>query len=441
MPTKEKFGKAAAVATSKEKDEDEIPQPKQPDAIPVQLQIPVLPVPAPPPAPLAAELTLAPSDQEDSNIIATPLLDRSARDPDSLRQPESKVALNPITAVQEHKPAAPPVVSSPAPVLEMLAQKELPNAPTKMDVYPQEAETVDHPLRPPTAKVDGVDDLNRPNRPSTPVEWMASPAIEKNEPAAKSADAPEIAFTATIKESVQPVKAETSGGKNGQRDSNPHESQASDRIQLGPQPQAITQSVAEKPFYPAAPQIKPAETAKPPDMLAVHPVLNERTPNSGAVNSISLKVDSDNSGVDVKLVERGGTIQLAVRTSDRELSGDLRGRLNELVDSLSGKGYETQTWTPDAAQSEVKRTTQVNETRTSEEHEPSVGWQPQVSSTFHSENDSRNFNQGEPGKGGAFEQQSTGRGPKDQGREQKRQNPREEKPKNIFRTILEGARP
>ena len=118
------------------------------------------------------------------------------------------------------------------------------------------------------------------------------------------------------------------------------------------------------------------------------------------------------------------------------MSGDLRGRLNELVDGLANKGFETQTWTPDA-----KQTNEVSESRTSVGHDASAILQTQVSSTFQSQNETRNFNQGEQGKGGPHEEQSGGRQQNREGREQRQQNERQEKPKNIFRTILEGARP
>ncbi len=390
---------------SGQSDADEDMQKQPPDTvpapIPVPIQIQIVPMPVPQTAPLAAELTLTPAE------------------PDAL--------------------AAAPEIPTPLP------SQNTRNLSLKLDEQPPKDEKPDQPLRPPTthfeAKVAGVDDLNALNRPSTRLEWMASPPDAQGEQTAKSVEPPEVAFTATIKEAVQPVKAQTSGGKSGQQDSNPHERTTADTTQSAPQSAAQVQIGGEKSFHQTVTQAKPAEAAKVPDMTPIHPVLNERPVNTGAVNSLSLRVDSENSGVDVKLMERGGTIQLSVRTSDRELAGDLRGRLNELVDGLSGKGYETQVWTPETNLAETKRTSQISEPRSAVERDSSAPLLQQVTSTFQAQNDPRHFNQGGEGKGGAYEDQSGGRNPKGGGQQQGRQNDRREEPKNTFRTILEGARP
>jgi hypothetical protein len=413
------FSESSRDAAAKKEDRDDSNQTKPHEPIPVQLQIPLLATPAPQTAPLAAEMTSTPALLKDAP---------SAAEPAPLLQEESKAA-------PEHKVATPQLVSTP------LALQDVPNVSFQVNEQPLNDEKVDHPLRPPTAhleaKVAGVDGLNPSNRPSTQPEWMASPSDAEGDQAADSKEDSEVAFAATIKEAVQPLKAKTSEGKNEQQDSNAQERSAHTAIPSGPQPQIEP----EKTFHQTVTQDKPAEAAKAPDMTAIHPVLNERTANTGAVNSISLNVDPNNSGLDVKLVERDGTIQVSVRTSDRELAGDIRGRLNELVDGLSGKGYETQTWIPDEGLSAIKQTSQTVASRAAVDRDSGVPLQPLVSSTFQAQNDSRNLSHEDPGKGSPYEDQPGGRHPQGGGRQQERQSEQREKPKNIFRTILEGARP
>jgi len=65
---------------------------------------------------------------------------------------------------------------------------------------------------------------------------------------------------------------------------------------------------------------------------------------------ISLKLEgSDSTKVNVQLTERAGTVQIAVRTADQELTKSLQGDLGDLVGRLASKGFKTEAWTPDAA--------------------------------------------------------------------------------------------
>ena len=377
---------------------------EQSNATPVQVPIQILPVVTPPPAPLALDIALAQS---------------LPADPDSRMNAPVPAEAETQNAKPERKVPTSHATPNPLPALELLAPEPIPIAPFKV-------EEPDQPLRPSTpikpSILAGVAEQNTPKIPG----WLASSfAVETDpapgriqiqesaRPAAKPAPSPEIAFTATIKE-VQSVKPQI------------NERAPSDAMQPN---FTLAPGSPQKQVTQPQLQAKPIEAAKPADLSAVHPVLNEHPVSTGAVNSISLKVDSQNSGIDVKLIERGGTIQVTVRTPDRELTGDIRGHLNELVDRLSDKGYETRTWTPEVDVSETKRSDQMLHS---------------ISSTFQSQNDPRNSNQGEPGKGSANEDSSGGRQSKGEGREQGQQNARQdsrEKPKNIFRKFLEGARP
>lgn len=66
-----------------------------------------------------------------------------------------------------------------------------------------------------------------------------------------------------------------------------------------------------------------------------------------APGSISLSVgDGGPDRVEVRVQERQGAVQVAVRSSDPELSAALRGDLNDLVSRLENRGYKTETWAP-----------------------------------------------------------------------------------------------
>jgi hypothetical protein len=53
--------------------------------------------------------------------------------------------------------------------------------------------------------------------------------------------------------------------------------------------------------------------------------------------------------VEVRVVERTGDVQVAVRTADPQLNSSLRQDLPQLVSQLSERGYRAETWQPLAA--------------------------------------------------------------------------------------------
>ena len=53
--------------------------------------------------------------------------------------------------------------------------------------------------------------------------------------------------------------------------------------------------------------------------------------------------------VDITLVDRGGSVHVAVRTPDTDLAHNLQSGLSELVHRLERKGFETETWSPSDA--------------------------------------------------------------------------------------------
>jgi hypothetical protein len=56
------------------------------------------------------------------------------------------------------------------------------------------------------------------------------------------------------------------------------------------------------------------------------------------------------ANVDIQVAQRGGKVQVAVRTADQELAKSLQTNLGELVGRLEEKGFRTEAWTPVTAQ-------------------------------------------------------------------------------------------
>ncbi len=62
---------------------------------------------------------------------------------------------------------------------------------------------------------------------------------------------------------------------------------------------------------------------------------------------ISLRLPgADAGGVDLRITEKAGKVQVTVRTDDEALSHSLRSDLGELVGRLEKKGFTTETWVP-----------------------------------------------------------------------------------------------
>jgi hypothetical protein len=88
---------------------------------------------------------------------------------------------------------------------------------------------------------------------------------------------------------------------------------------------------------PAASKVSKAEQAplEPKPVVPAQPA-----------RQIALRVsDGESSNVDVQVRERAGKVQVAVRTTDSQLSQSLQSDLGDLVSRLESKGYKTEAWT------------------------------------------------------------------------------------------------
>ena len=54
----------------------------------------------------------------------------------------------------------------------------------------------------------------------------------------------------------------------------------------------------------------------------------------------------ESSAVDIKVIDRSGSLRVAVRTPDPDLARNLQSGLSDLVHRLERKGFETEAWSP-----------------------------------------------------------------------------------------------
>ncbi len=114
---------------------------------------------------------------------------------------------------------------------------------------------------------------------------------------------------------------------------------------------------SEAPRGPATTIAEPVTTIREP----AAPVTLPSSPQS----EISIRVGGNGqAGVDVRVVERQGSVHVAVRTHDASLSQNLRGELNDLVSRLEDRGLKTEMWAPsDATSLRVNGDREAGETR------------------------------------------------------------------------------
>jgi hypothetical protein len=67
------------------------------------------------------------------------------------------------------------------------------------------------------------------------------------------------------------------------------------------------------------------------------------------IREISFRLAAASASVDVQVAQRGGKVQVAVRTADQDLAQSLQTNLGELVGRLEDKGFKAETWAPIAA--------------------------------------------------------------------------------------------
>lgn len=93
-----------------------------------------------------------------------------------------------------------------------------------------------------------------------------------------------------------------------------------------------------------APRRSEAPTASTPALGMSEPAT---VPALQATREISMRLTpAESPSVDIKLVDRAGSVHVAVRTSDVDLARNLQSGLSDLVHRLERKGFEAEMWSP-----------------------------------------------------------------------------------------------
>jgi hypothetical protein len=91
-----------------------------------------------------------------------------------------------------------------------------------------------------------------------------------------------------------------------------------------------------------------AESAQPKEAPGL-PSATETAKAPGAARDIRLEIGGGDHRVEVRLMERGGEVHVAVRTPDAHLASTLREDLSSLSSRLTESGFRTETWHPGAS--------------------------------------------------------------------------------------------
>lgn len=91
-----------------------------------------------------------------------------------------------------------------------------------------------------------------------------------------------------------------------------------------------------------------SKTTETPASRAIElPLPTEGLHRPAATREISLRIPgSNNSTVDLHLIDRGGRLHIAVRTAEAELTTSLRRNLGDLVARMERQGFRAEIWTP-----------------------------------------------------------------------------------------------
>jgi hypothetical protein len=78
-----------------------------------------------------------------------------------------------------------------------------------------------------------------------------------------------------------------------------------------------------------------------------NPAADQQTRPAGLMKDISVRVEnSQGQNVDVRIVQRAGDLQIAVKSANLDTTQSLRNGLSELTNRLNASGYQAETWRP-----------------------------------------------------------------------------------------------
>jgi hypothetical protein len=88
---------------------------------------------------------------------------------------------------------------------------------------------------------------------------------------------------------------------------------------------------------------------------------------------MTLHLTRDAQSVDIKLVDRGGELHVAVRSGDQNLTSELRASVRDLVGGLEKGGFHAETWQPGTADPAQTTTGEDPRRQSRNRYEPDPG--------------------------------------------------------------------
>ena len=180
----------------------------------------------------------------------------------------------------------------------------------------------------------------------TPRDQQAQTKSQGNGTAAQGTASTNDPNTATTR--VAPVK-ETQRTENPGNSPQPAPNPEVTAHAIAVPPQESPRAAAAAPPAPAPPNAAKALETTPPTAPAApaHPL--------NPVKDLSIQVgQASQERVDVRLVDRGGELQVAVRAANPVTADGLRQGLSQLADRLEQSGFHTESWHPGANVSGVQ---------------------------------------------------------------------------------------
>jgi hypothetical protein len=90
-----------------------------------------------------------------------------------------------------------------------------------------------------------------------------------------------------------------------------------------------------------------SQSSDPTARTAEPPSVSETTPPQGPIKEISMRIEAaEGQKVDVRIVQRAGDLQIAVKSADDVTTQGLRHGLSDLANRLNETGYHAETWRP-----------------------------------------------------------------------------------------------
>lgn len=149
-------------------------------------------------------------------------------------------------------------------------------------------------------------------------------------------------------------------GKNASEQPNGLQKCANEQAKLSPAAAQSDPTRAPLAGFSAQPTNSPSSANRAAEVGAPAASITESKSETNATlqppptRDISIRVGGVGSpNVDLRVVEKGGKVQVTVKTPDPELARSLQSDLGDLVGRLEKKGYQAETWTPQSSPAEA----------------------------------------------------------------------------------------